>query len=204
MAGHNEWSKVKRHQGAPDANRDRQIPMLAIETSLAARTGGMSPAGSLRLRRLAERSKRPAENLAAIAGSVCASLSSQLSMRGAEIFYFQQNSTRSVSNAPTVRQQLRNIGLETGSDRRAADDEDDLITASHSQLSAVGDSLHRAGLEPDSTKLTYLPDDAAPRVDETAAAQFLRFSEALEDHDEVQSFRANADPAESRLVTIGG
>ena len=87
---------------------------------------------------------------------------------------------------------------------RADDDEQYLIITSHDQLYTVGDSLKRAGLEPDSTKLTYLPEITVPVIDEDVAAQFLRPSDALEDNDDVPNVHANADLSETLLVKIGG
>ena len=85
-----------------------------------------------------------------------------------------------------------------------ADDEHHLIITSHDQLYAVGDSLKRAGLEPDSMKLTNLPEVTVPVIDDDAAAQFLRLPDALEDNDDVQNVHANADISETLLVKIGG
>ena len=78
------------------------------------------------------------------------------------------------------------------------------IITSHDQLHAMGDSLKRAGLEPDSMKLTYLPETAVPVTDDDAAAQFLRRSDALDDNDDVQHVHANPDISETLLVRIGG
>jgi transcriptional/translational regulatory protein YebC/TACO1 len=75
---------------------------------------------------------------------------------------------------------------------------------SHDQLSAVGDSLKRAGLERNSMKLTYLPENAVPVTDEEIAAPFLRRTDALEDNDDVQNVHANADISDTLLVKIGG
>jgi transcriptional/translational regulatory protein YebC/TACO1 len=77
---------------------------------------------------------------------------------------------------------------------------------SHNQLDAEGDSLKRAGSKRNSTKLTYLPENAAPGTDEDTAAPFLRRTDALEDNDDVQHVQhvhATADISDMPLVKIG-
>ena len=85
-----------------------------------------------------------------------------------------------------------------------ADDVHHLIITSHDQLDTVDDSLKRAGLESDSMMLTYLPEITVPVIEDDAASQLPRLSDALEDNDDVQNVHANADISEPPLVKIGG
>jgi transcriptional/translational regulatory protein YebC/TACO1 len=50
MAGHNQWSKVKRIKGAIDAKRGELFSKLAKEIAVAAKLGGPDPDANLRLR----------------------------------------------------------------------------------------------------------------------------------------------------------
>ncbi len=50
MAGHNKWSKVKHIKARVDAIKGRVFSKCAHEIALAARAGGVDPAGNARLR----------------------------------------------------------------------------------------------------------------------------------------------------------
>jgi transcriptional/translational regulatory protein YebC/TACO1 len=49
MAGHNQWSKVKRIKGAIDAKRGKLFSKLAKEIAVAAKLGGPDPDANVRL-----------------------------------------------------------------------------------------------------------------------------------------------------------
>ena len=44
MAGHNNWSKINRTQGAPDVKRGKIFSRLSKETTVPGRLGGGNPA----------------------------------------------------------------------------------------------------------------------------------------------------------------
>jgi YebC/PmpR family DNA-binding regulatory protein len=127
-----------------------------------------------------------------------------LATSGAVLFQFKHKGQITIPKVAAPEGRVLEVALAAGADDVAGDDEHHLILTSHDQLYAVGDSLKRAGLEPDSMKLTYLPENIVPVTDEIAAAQFLRLSDALEDNDDVQNVHANADIPEELLVKIGG
>ena len=57
------------------------------------------------------------------------------------------------------------------------------------QLYAVSEALRKASIEPDSQKLTYIPESSIPLEDATTAAQVLRLCNALDDCDDVLNVR---------------
>ena len=66
MSGQSKWSTIKRQKGANDAKKGQLFSKLARAITLAAKTGGPSPEGNLRLRLLiweARASNMPKENV---------------------------------------------------------------------------------------------------------------------------------------------
>jgi YebC/PmpR family DNA-binding regulatory protein len=52
MSGHNKWSKVKRYKAVADARKGKAYSRISREITLAAKAGGGSPEGNIRLRSL--------------------------------------------------------------------------------------------------------------------------------------------------------
>lgn len=66
MSGHSKWSTIKRQKGVNDAKKGQLFSKLARAITLAAKQGGPSPEGNLRLRLLmdeARASNMPKENV---------------------------------------------------------------------------------------------------------------------------------------------
>jgi YebC/PmpR family DNA-binding regulatory protein len=66
MAGHNKWSKVKRYKAVADARRGKVYSRLSREITIAAKIGGGSPDGNMRLRSLLLKAREvnmPADNV---------------------------------------------------------------------------------------------------------------------------------------------
>ncbi len=86
--------------------------------------------------------------------------------------------------------------LEVGAEDIESDAEHHTITTPPDQLFAVGDTLKEEGIEPDSQKLTYIPENSVVITDANIASQIVRLCDALEDCDDVQSVHANFDFSE--------
>lgn len=54
MSGHNKWSKVKNIKGAADAKKSKVWTKIIREITVAAKLGGIDPAGNPRLRKALE------------------------------------------------------------------------------------------------------------------------------------------------------
>ncbi|MDO8503409.1 MAG: YebC/PmpR family DNA-binding transcriptional regulator [bacterium] len=66
MSGHSKWSTIKRQKGVNDAKRGQLFSKLTRAITLAAREGGSSPEGNIRLRLAIEQaraSNMPKENI---------------------------------------------------------------------------------------------------------------------------------------------
>jgi YebC/PmpR family DNA-binding regulatory protein len=79
--------------------------------------------------------------------------------------------------------------------RRGAEDlasgEHHIIITPPDQLYAVSEALRKASLEPDSQRLTYIPESSVAVEDARTAAQVLRLCDALDDCDDVLNVHAN-------------
>jgi len=66
LSGHSKWSQIKRQKGVNDARRGQIFTKLAREVTLAAKEGGPSPDGNVRLRLAIQKAKEnsmPMENV---------------------------------------------------------------------------------------------------------------------------------------------
>lgn len=66
MSGHSKWSTIKRQKGVNDAKKGKLFSKLARAITLAAKQGGVDPAGNIRLRLAIEQaraSNMPKENV---------------------------------------------------------------------------------------------------------------------------------------------
>ena len=71
------------------------------------------------------------------------------------------------------------------------DGEHHVITTPADQLYAVSESLRKASVEPDSQRLTYLPESSVVVEDAATASQVLRLCNALDDCDDVLNVHSN-------------
>ena len=67
MSGHSKWSTIKRAKGAADAKRGQQFTKLSKAITVAAKSGGVDPAGNPRLKMAmdaARAANMPKDNIA--------------------------------------------------------------------------------------------------------------------------------------------
>ena len=79
-----------------------------------------------------------------------------------------------------------------------------LITPPPDQLYSVAEALKTAGIEPESPKLTFIPENTLAVTDEQTAAQVLKLCDALDDLDDVMNVHANFDIPEDTLARLQG
>lgn len=94
--------------------------------------------------------------------------------------------------------------LEAGATDVSTEAELFVVTTSPDQLYAVGETLRRAGLEPEQQRLTYLPETLVAVADPAIAAQVLKLCHALEESDDVQHVHANFDIPEELMESLKG
>jgi YebC/PmpR family DNA-binding regulatory protein len=215
---------AKTGGGSPDGNprlrtavlaaRSASMPSDNIERAIKRGTGdshdsasieeltyeGYGPGGvALVIEAATDNKNRTAQDLRLILSKHGGNLATS----GAVLFQFKYRGQITIPKPAVDEDRILEVALDAGVDDVTADQEHHIVITPHDQLYAVGDSLKRAGLEPDSIKLTYLPESTVHVTDEAVAAQFLRLSDALEDNDDVQNVHANAEISEELLVKIG-
>ena len=91
---------------------------------------------------------------------------------------------------------------DAGAEDLTDDGEHYIITTQPDQLYVVSEALRKAFIEPDSQKLTYIPESSIPLEDATTAAQVLRLCNALDDCDDVLNVHANFDIPDDVLAKV--
>jgi YebC/PmpR family DNA-binding regulatory protein len=125
-----------------------------------------------------------------------------LASSGSVSYMFHRKGQITVPVENASEEKLIETVLEVGAEDVASDGEHHMITTPPDQLFAVGETLKEAGIEPDSQKLTYIPDNSIAISDATIASQIVRLCDALEDCDDVQSVHANFDLSEDVMAQI--
>lgn len=93
--------------------------------------------------------------------------------------------------------------LEAGADDVASDEEGHEILCAPDDLHAVSSALEAQYGEPDSTKLVWRPQTLTP-IDAEKAESVLKFMDALDDSDDVQSVFANFDISDEIMESLAG
>lgn len=98
--------------------------------------------------------------------------------------------------------QLLELALEAGADDVVRDgDNFEVITAPASFMDVV-DALNKAGIEPEDSEITLLPDTTVPVTEKSKAASLLRFIDALDDLEDVQRVHANFDIDDALMAEL--
>jgi transcriptional/translational regulatory protein YebC/TACO1 len=203
MAGHNKGSKAKRRNGALDRKPGKLLRELAKEITPVALTRGRSTGAIVPLRWTiggAHRFSDPQQ-----ARAVSGALEKNLANRESALFPFKQNERLAVSVHATDEDCVLEAAPEVSAEKVTKLVETHLTITSRGQLLVGADSLMRAGLDPDFTGSIEpnLPESAANFTDEAAATQVLRFSEALQEEDELHTVHVKVDISEALLVNVG-
>lgn len=121
---------------------------------------------------------------------------------GSVSFMFHRKGQITVPLAATEEDRLLEIVLDAGAEELNSDDEHYVITTAPDQLYAVAETLKKATIEPDSQKLTYIPENSITVADEQTATQVLKLCDALDDCDDVLNVHANFDIPDTLLAKV--
>jgi YebC/PmpR family DNA-binding regulatory protein len=113
--------------------------------------------------------------------------------QGSVAYLFHRKGQITVPVDRITEDRLLEILLEAGADELSADEDHHTVLTPPDQLYAVAEALKKAGVEPDSQKLTFLPGTSVAVTDPQVAAQVLKLCDALDDNDDVLSVHANFD-----------
>ncbi|HEU4678860.1 MAG TPA: YebC/PmpR family DNA-binding transcriptional regulator [Terrimicrobiaceae bacterium] len=121
---------------------------------------------------------------------------------GSVSFMFHRKGQITVPLSAAGENRLFEIAAESGAEDLATDGEFHIITTPPDQLYAVSEALKMASIEPDSQKLTYVPESSVAISDPKTAVQVLRLCDALDDCDDVLSVHANFDIPDGMLADV--
>lgn len=118
---------------------------------------------------------------------------------GALAFNFQHTGQFLIDKGKTNEEQLMEVTLEAGAEDIKDNDDHFEVLCPISAFDAVSTALQKAGIEPDSAELTYLPNTLTSVTDADIAKQVLRLIERLDELDDVQRVHCNYDIDDSLL-----
>ena len=110
----------------------------------------------------------------------------------------------SVAQSAAPEDRLMELILEAGAEDMKLEEGQYEILTDPAQFNAVVEALAKAGIKTESAELTLLPDSWAPVTDKDKASGLVRFTEELEELDDVQNVYSNADIAESVMKALEG
>ncbi len=125
-----------------------------------------------------------------------------LGSTGSVSFMFHRKGQISVARTAADEDRLFEIILDAGAEELTTEEETYLITTPADQLYAVAEALRKAGIEPDTQRLTFVPETTVSVPDEQTASRVIRLCDALDDVDDVMNVYANFDISEDVLAKL--
>ncbi|MFZ0709020.1 MAG: YebC/PmpR family DNA-binding transcriptional regulator [Terrimicrobiaceae bacterium] len=121
---------------------------------------------------------------------------------GTVSFMFHRKGQIAIPISSASEDRLFELAVEAGAEDLTNDGEHYIVTTPPEQLYAVSEALRNASIEPDSQKLTYIPESSVAVEDARTAAQVLRLCDALDDCDDVLSVHANFEIPDDILAGV--
>jgi YebC/PmpR family DNA-binding regulatory protein len=121
--------------------------------------------------------------------------------QGAVAWMFERKSQVLVPSEKTSEDQIMGIVLDAGADDLRDDGDSWAVLSAPEAHEAVQKALEAAGLHPSEASIAMVPKNLV-RVEGKNATAMLRLSEALEEHDDVQSVFSNFDIDEKELEAM--
>jgi len=121
--------------------------------------------------------------------------------QGAVAWMFERKSQILVPSEGTTEDQLMAIVLDAGADDLRDDGDEWAVLSAPESHEAVQKALEAAGLHPTEAAIAMVPKNLIKLEGKNASAM-LRLTEALEDHDDVQSVFSNFDIDEKELEAL--
>jgi YebC/PmpR family DNA-binding regulatory protein len=125
----------------------------------------------------------------------------KLGTSGCVSFLFDRKGLFVIPAAKTTEEKLMEVALEAGAeDVKSADEKFEVLCAPEDYL-AVSESLAAAGIEPELSQVTRIPNTTV-ELDVEAARKVLKLMEQLDDHDDVQSVASNFKVSDEALAEL--
>lgn len=193
--------QAARAQSMPNDNIDRAIKRGTGESSAQSVEElvyeAYAPGGvALMIEAATDNKNRTAADLRLILTKNHGNLASS----GSVAFQFHRKGVITLPLATATEDALLECLLDSPLDELESDDEHHIITTPPDQLYAVVEALKKAGFEPDSQKLTYIPQTFSTVTDGEIAAQINQLCEKLEECDDVLNVHSNLELSEELLA----
>jgi YebC/PmpR family DNA-binding regulatory protein len=132
--------------------------------------------------------------------SIFAKSNGHLAGSGSVSFMFHRKGQITIPVFSAGESRLFEIIADAGAEDLTSDEDHHIVTTPPDHLYAVAEALKNASIEPDSQRLTYVPESSMAVEDPTIARQILRLCDALEDCDDVLNVYANFEIADDILA----
>lgn len=127
--------------------------------------------------------------------------SGNLGATGCVAYMFEQKGEIYLEKSKISEEKLMELALEAGAEDITDEGEAWYIVSGPSEYRAVRDALEAAGLELDSAELSMVPDNTVSLAGDEAR-KVLNFTEAIEDHDDVQKLHANYEIDDEAMADL--
>lgn len=118
---------------------------------------------------------------------------------GSVAWMFDRKSQIVIEKDKATEDQLMNIALEAGGDDVREEEENWVLISAPESHNAMMEALEKASIPTASAELAMIAKNLV-QVESKNAGSFLRLSDALEEHDDVQNVYTNADISEEDLA----
>lgn len=125
-----------------------------------------------------------------------------LGVPGCVAYMFHRKGQILLPTSAVDEERLFEIILDAEAEELAQEEDQYIITTPPDHLYLVSEALRAAGLEPESQKLTFIPENTVSVSDEDIARQVIRLCDALDDVDDVMNVHSNFDVAEDILSIL--
>ncbi|MDQ2900936.1 MAG: YebC/PmpR family DNA-binding transcriptional regulator [Acidobacteriota bacterium] len=124
-----------------------------------------------------------------------------LGEQGSVAWMFERKGQILIAKEKATEDQLLTLVLDAGADDLRDDGDSWEVLSAPESHEAVLRALEKAGIKPDSAEVAMIPKNLMKLEGKTASGM-LRLSDALEDHDDVQSVYSNFDVDESEIEAL--
>lgn len=118
---------------------------------------------------------------------------------GSVAWMFDRKSQIIIEKDKATEEQLMNLALEIGADDVKEEDESWEVLSAPEMHAAVVDGFAKAGIPTVEASLAMIPKNLM-EVEPKNAAAFIRLTDALEEHDDVQNVYTNADLSDEAIA----
>ncbi|HSH08854.1 MAG TPA: YebC/PmpR family DNA-binding transcriptional regulator [Oceanipulchritudo sp.] len=122
-----------------------------------------------------------------------------LATPGALAHFFSKQGQFLISAEKTTEDQLMEIAIENGAEDIVNNTDHFEVRCPLTEFDALSSALEKAGIEPDSAELAYIPGSVTPLTEKDTVQKLLRLTTALEDLDDVQNVYDNSEIDEALL-----